>query len=234
MATNEFYLLQGMHQLADTLLAFFMLCATVCMQHQKDDPRMLVMSAAFLGCCMWTKNEGVILTVIFCIFHYKEFFGKYRLKYNLTGIALPLAVWLIFKLVYAPANDMVAAQGSNTWALVIDTTRYKLIYDSFSSNLNEHFKGLKWCVIIYLMLCIIMRRMPDKKVLMLLCCMLTYLLVYVLSPNDLEWHLFTSLSRLMHQLMPLAMYVFATMLAGDKKTTSGFQAKFVSVRQRLQ
>lgn len=195
---------------------------------------MLAMSAAFLGCCIWTKNEGVIIAIIFCLFHYKEFFGKYRLKYSLAGVALPLTVWLLFKLVYAPANDMVAAQGNSTWILLRDTTRYKLIYDSFIANLNEHFKGLKWVVIIYLLLCIAMRRVPDKKVLMLLCCMLTYLLVYVVSPNDLEWHLFTSLSRLMHQLMPLAIYIFATMLAGDTKTTSGFQTRFVSVRQRLQ
>jgi hypothetical protein len=233
MATNEFYLLQGMHQMADTLLSFFLLCAMVSMQQHKDDPRMLVMSAAFLGCCMWTKNEGVILTIIFCIFHYKEFFGKYRAKYSFAGFALPVVVWAIFKFGYATDNDMVAAQGQETLELLKDTARYKLIYDSFITNLNEHFNGLKWCVLVYLLLCIILRRTPDKRILMILCCMLTYLLVYVVSPNNLEWHLFTSLSRLMHQLMPVTMYTLAMMLAGDSKTTSGFQARFVSIRQRL-
>jgi hypothetical protein len=118
--------------------------------------------------------------------------------------------------------------------LLKDKARYKLIYDSFTTNLNEHFNGLKWCVLIYLLLCIVLRRTPDKRILMILCCMLIYLLVYVVSPNNLEWHLFTSLSRLMHQLMPVTMYTLAMMLAGDTKTTTGFRARFVSVRQRLQ
>lgn len=233
IATNDFYLMQGQYQLADTLLAFFLLCALVCMQHHKDDTRMLVLTAAFLGCCMWTKNEGVILAAIFALYHFKELFGKYRIRYTLMGIALPLFTWLLFKLAYAPANDMVSGQGHSTLPMIQDWSRYKLIWEAFTTNLNEHFKLTKWLVLIYVAICAIRRKMPDKRLLMLLTCMLAYLLVYVVSPNNLEWHLFTSLSRLMHQLMPATMYVMLMILTSDK-TTSSLQARFVSVRQRLQ
>lgn len=233
IATNDFYLMQGQYQLADTLLAFFLLCALVCMQHHKDDTRMLVLTAAFLGCCMWTKNEGVILAAIFGLYHFKELFGRYRIRYTVIGIALPLFTWLLFKLAYAPANDMVSGQGHSTLTMIQDWSRYKLIWESFTTNLNEHFKLLKWLVLIYVLVCAIRRKMPDKRLLMLLTCMLAYLLVYVVSPNNLEWHLFTSLSRLMHQLMPATMYVMLMILTSDK-TTSSLQARFVSVRQRLQ
>ncbi|RYE23135.1 MAG: hypothetical protein EOP51_11470 [Sphingobacteriales bacterium] len=233
IATNDFYLMQGLYQLADTLLALFFLCALVCMQHHKDDTRMLVLTGAFLGFAMWTKNEGAILAAIFCLFYFKELFGQYRIKHTLAGFALPLLTWLLFKLVYAPANDMVAGQGQGTMAMIQDWSRYKLIWESFTTNLNQHFKLLKWVVLIYLVICAIRRRMPDKRLLMLLTCMLVYLLVYVVSPNNLEWHLFTSLSRLMHQLTPATLYVMLTILAGDGTKTS-LQARFVSVRQRLQ
>ncbi len=233
IATNDFYLMQGQYQLADTLLAFFLLCALVCMQHHKDDTRMLVLTAALLGCCMWTKNEGMILAIIFALYHFKELFGRYRIKYTLIGFALPLLTWLLFKLAYAPPNDMVSGQGHTTFDMMFDWQRYKLIYQSFVTNLNEHFKLLKWVVLIYVLICAIRRKMPDKRLLMLLTCMLAYLLVYVVSPNNLEWHLFTSLSRLMHQLMPATMYVMLMILTSDK-TTSSLQARFVSIRQRLQ
>lgn len=233
IATNDFYLMQGLYQLADTMLALFFLCALVCMQHHKDDTRMLVLSAAFLGCCMWTKNEGLILAAIFCLYHAKELFGKYRVKHMLAGFAIPLLTWLLFKLAYAPANDMVAGQGHSTLAMIQDWSRYKLIWESFTTNLAEHFKLLKWLVLLYLAICAIRRRMPDKRLLMLLTCMLAYLLVYVVSPNNLEWHLFTSLSRLMHQLMPATLYVMLLIVSGDG-TKTNLQARFVSVRQRLQ
>lgn len=233
-ATNEFYIEQGVSQMADTLLAFFLLCAMVCIAHHKEDKRMLLLSAAFLGLCMWTKNEGVIIAVIFAVYHFKDLFGAGRLRFALMGFALPFATWLLFKLAYAPANDVVAGQGQETLQRLAQTERYKLIYDYFVKNIKLYFRDAKYGVAIYLLICTIRRRMPDKRLLMLLTILLTYMAIYVVSPRELEWHLFTSQLRLMHQLMPAIMYVLASRFAGSGDTNAGFQARFVSMRQRLQ
>lgn len=231
-ATNEFFIEQGISQLADTPLAFFLLCALVSMKHHKEDKRMLTLSAAFLGLCMWTKNEGAIIAAVFALYHFKELFGTGRIRYTLAGFAIPFLTWVVFKLVYAPGNDMVAAQGQDSLQLAMQTGRYKMIYNFFIDNINKYFRDMKYGVLIYLALCILRRRMPDKRLLMLLTILIVYLLVYVVTPYNLEWHLFTSQLRLIHQLMPATMYVLALRFSGGS-ATSQFQAKFVSVRQRL-
>ena len=230
IATNEFYIMQGTYQLADTLLAFFLLCAIICINHHEDDKRILILSAFFLGCCMWTKNEGVVLAVIFTAFHLPQLFTKGRLKYTAVGITLPLLTWLLFKIAYAPVNDLVDAQSKSTLTLLFDESRYKLVYDYFRNNL-QFFKNLQWGVAIYALLCVWRRQYPDKQIIMIFVCLLAYMMIYVVTPYNLDWHLHTSQSRLMHQLMPALTYLLALKFSGS--TTSKFQARFVSVGQRL-
>jgi hypothetical protein len=230
IATNEFYITQGTYQLADTMLALFFLCAIISINHHEEDRRMLVLSAFFLGCCMWTKNEGVVLAFIFTLFHLPQFFTKGRLKYTAIGFALPLLIWLLFKLLYAPGNDLLDAQSRSTLVLLSDKSRYKLIYDYLKNNL-QYFKDLQWGVSIYALLCVWRRQYPDKQIVMIFVCLLAYMMIYVVTPYALDWHLHTSQSRLMHQLMPALMYLLALKFSGN--ATSQFQARFVSVGQRL-
>ncbi len=228
-AVNEFYLTMGISQLADTMLGFFFLCALVCLEQGKEDRRMLILSAAFIGCCMWTKNEGIMLGFVFLTFNLRIFLATEHLKYFIGGIALPLTTLLIFKLAYAPANDLVVAQGKATYQLLFEPERYKLIYNSFTYNLSHYFNELKYGILIYALICVLKREWPINHVTMILVCMAGYLLIYVLSPYDLEWHLNTSLSRLMLQLMPATMYILAQRFS---KSTTSFQARFVSIQRR--
>ncbi|MCD6064395.1 MAG: hypothetical protein K0R82_2306, partial [Flavipsychrobacter sp.] len=230
---NEFYLMQGTYQLADTLLAFYFLCALACINHHKEDKRMLVLSSAFLGLCVWTKNEGVILAVIFVLFHLPELFGQYKFKFTLAGLAVPIGVWALFKGLYAPPNDLVQQHNSSVYAYLLQPERYEIVGRFFTGNL-KHFKELKWAVVVYLLLCLWRRKTPDKQILMVLACLAAYMMVYVITTNDLEWHLSTSQSRLMHQLMPALMYLFGRKLAGGEKSATGLRARFFSARQHLQ
>ncbi|WP_276134132.1 hypothetical protein [Polluticoccus soli] len=231
--TNEFYLMQGTYQLADTLLAFYFLCSLVCINHHQEDKRMLVLTGAFLGLSIWTKNEGVILAGIFILFHWRELLGRYRIKYTLTGIAVPIITWAVFKGLYAPPNDLVQQHNSKVYGYLVDPKRYQIVWNYFADNL-KHFTVLKWAVVIYLAFCAWRRTAPDKQVLMILACMGVYLMVYVVTTNDLEWHLFTSQSRLMHQLMPALMYLLARKLAGSNRATTNFRARFFSAQQHPQ
>lgn len=230
--TNEFYITQGLSQLADTLLALFFLFALISINNSKEDKRMVGISAAFLGLCMLTKNEGVIIAAIFTLFHVKTLFLKGNLKPFALGIAIPLLTWGLFKTVYAPTNDMVSGQNADTWNLILDTDRYKLIYNSFVTIFKEHFRDIRYGITFYLFILAIRGKWPDKQIVMVFVICVIYMLIYTVSPYDLEWHLFTSQSRLMHQLMPAMMYLLATKFSSGINTN--FQLASFSIPKRPQ
>jgi len=205
--TNEMYITQGVSQMADTMLAFFFLAAFICFDYAREDKQMMILASAFLGLCMWTKNEGIMLALVFVLFHGRVFISEWRRV--LYGVGLPLAALLIFKLCYAPANDLISRQSAETINNLSDWARYQQIYRSWMDTINEHYISPKYLVIVYLLYCLLRRKLPDKRLLIILTCLAGYFMVYVFSHQDLDWHLFTSAHRLLHQLMPAVVYVFA-------------------------
>jgi hypothetical protein len=208
-AQDMFYLNRGNAQYADTLLAFFFLCAIACYYYATENKRYLILSAFFAASCAWIKNEGAILAAIFFVYNAGSFFRPRNMKYTLAGATLPVIAVVIFKIFFATSNDMVGGLGPKTQAFLGDKSRYQLIYDKFKFHLNTNFYYLKLSVFLYAVVSVVEKRWPDRQLLMLLSCMLVYLGFYVVTPNDLEWHLNTSLDRLMHQLMPAFIYVIA-------------------------
>ncbi|MBZ0099491.1 MAG: phospholipid carrier-dependent glycosyltransferase, partial [Taibaiella sp.] len=205
--TNEMYITQGVAQMADTLLAFFFLAVFVCFDYAREDRQMIIVTSAFLGLCMWTKNEGIMLALVFMLFHVRVFISEWRKA--LYGIGLPLAALLIFKLGYAPANDLISRQSAETINNLSDWVRYQQIYRSWIDTINEHYKSLKYLVVLYMLYCLLRRKLPDRRLLIILTCLAGYFMVYVFSHQDLDWHLFTSAHRLLHQLMPAVVYIVA-------------------------
>ena len=96
-ATDDFYFIRGLSEYADTLLAFFFLAALICINHAAENKKYIALSAAFLGCCAWTKNEGVVLAGIFALFYARTLFSRANIKYTIGGVVLPLAALLTFK-----------------------------------------------------------------------------------------------------------------------------------------
>jgi hypothetical protein len=205
---NTIYIRQGLGQYADTMVAFFFLCAFVCMQHYRVhvQPVYIMFCAGMLGCAMWTKNEGIMLAAVFGLFYVKTFLKHFL--YTLAGL-LPFAVTLLIYKSYAPANDLVQGQHSSTMSKLLDVSRYKLIATYFLLKLNANFYVVKIATIAYLVYCAVKKRMPAKPLLVLATCFAGYVLVYILTPNDLEWHLGTSGDRLVQQLLPATMYILA-------------------------
>lgn len=205
--TNNMFITQGVSQMADTMLAFFFLAAFVCFDYAREHRQMIVVTSAFLGLCMWTKNEGIMLSLVFILFNARVFVFEW--KRVLYGMGLPLTMLLIFKLGYAPANDLVARQSADTLNNIADWDRYQQIYRSWIDTINLHYKSLKYLVILYLLYCLVRKAAPDMRLLIILTCLAGYFAIYIFSHQDLEWHLFTSAHRLLHQLMPATVYVFA-------------------------
>ncbi len=206
--TDDFYLERGLGQYADVPLAFLFLCAFICIEEAGKKPAAVLATAALLGCCAWVKNEGNMLAGIFILFNFKTLFADGRWKYFLAGIALPVLTLIVFKSA-APANDIVEGQGTKTGDLLMDGSRYALVWDYLTYNFNHFYIPIKIGLIIYPIFCIAEKRWPDRNILALLCCLLGYFFVYIITPKGLDWHVHTSMDRVIIQLMPAFMYIMA-------------------------
>lgn len=206
LSISEYYITIASYQLADNLIAFFLLCAMIAADNCEADKKHITISTAMLGLCMWTKNEGIMLSLLFVLFYRKEFFQKAHIKYSLTGFALPIITLLVFKTFYAPSNDIVSGQGDNTIQKLLTLNRYDTIYTAIKKLVLENYYALTCLMALHILIRVITKRLPDKRILFILSACCAYFLVYVITPLDLNWHLFTSLNRIIHQIIPITVY----------------------------
>lgn len=217
---NNSFLAEGVSQYADTALAFFFLCGLVAVKYAEDHMKYVLLAACSLGCCLWTKNEGMILVSLFVLFNFREMVFGGRWKYSLLGISIPLLTLILYKTAFAPPNGMIAEQSASTLAQLTDGNRYTMIWYSFVKNINDHFRYIKWFGLAFLLSLLLGRGRADKRFLLVLVCFAAYFMVYVITVEDLKWHLFTSQNRLMHQLMPALLYVICDNLLIAKERGS--------------
>jgi len=218
LVTNTFYVSEGVSLYADIVLAFFFLGALVSVKYAQNSPGHVVMAACCLGACLWTKNEGVILVILFIVFHFRELMLGGSFKYFVAGIIVPLITLIFFKTCYAPPNDMIANQTHGTLMQVFDGSRYRMIWNMFAENMSSKFEYMTYAIAVYLAVCILWLQWPDKRFIMLMSCLAAYCMVYVVSVEDLKWHLYTSQNRLMLQLAPALLYVMADTVAFALRT----------------
>lgn len=217
-ATNTFYLNIGLIQCADVALAFFLLCALICLEEyrRRGTGAYAALCGALLGCCLWTKNEGIMLSLVFGLFYGRTLLSGKGWSF-LAGIALPLLALLVFKTGYAPANDLVQGQRGHQLSQLLDKERYKLIFAAIGQKMEERFYVLQLALLGYAFYCAFTQRLPAKGLVFVLACMGGYFAVYLLTPHDLSWHLSTSLDRLMLHLMPVTVYLLGHEAVGIAK-----------------
>ncbi|MBL7692451.1 MAG: hypothetical protein JNM41_12725 [Flavipsychrobacter sp.] len=203
---EAYYIINSTTQYADALLSFFLLCAVVCVQYARDNKKYLMAAAVFAGLCVWTKNEGAILAGIFMVLYAPVFFSRAALRYTLPAIAVPLLVVFVFKLVCPVQNDLVQEAGSGTMGFLLHGERWTTVFNFFADVFNQRFAYSRWIVAAYLVLCVVKKRLPSKRFLLVVVCAFAYFLVYVVTPKDLAWHLSTSAERLLFQLFPVMLY----------------------------
>jgi hypothetical protein len=189
-----------------------------------NERQYLALCSLMLGGSMWTKNEGIVLSLIFILFHIRTFLNKGNLVYIFKGFILPVLFLLIFKLFYAPQNDIVGGLGADQIQKITDSSRYQLIYDSLVRIMNEYYPVFKWLLIFYILLHLFIRQWLPKEFFLLIVCLLCLLLTYIVSPHNLEWHLNTSLARILVQLIPAFLFVM----------NQTFSREIVLYRERLE
>lgn len=215
MASPSF-VLSGANLTADIPVTYFIFASTILIYlfSIHGDSAFLILSGFMAGLAGWTKNEGLLFIAIAPIAVFvasPKKIGRSFLYY-LAGLAIPLITILYFKSI-TPINDLM--NNNSFIAKVTDFPRYWVILESFRTGI------LNTNIIILLCYAVLMRDhlIPNNRrgiyaiSSILLLQLLGYFAIYVITPNDLEWHLFTSLGRLILQILPIGIFLCFSVIA---------------------
>ena len=207
-------------QTADIPLTYFFLASAslfVLASHE-NNRNLLFLSGAMAGLSAWTKNEGipfVMLMIICTIFVFSIGQTRASLASLLGGLAFPLLIIVLFKTAISVNNDLFTANGlSEIISKLLNSMRYIQISKHLLSELI-HLGN--WPISIMSVLLVYGGIMGMKKPdnfteralwIIPLLQFAIYILIYVITPHDLEWHLNYSMSRLLIHLFPMALLSF--------------------------
>ena len=219
---------------ADVPLGWFFVLAVIFgylydLDRANDRPRhygTLVMAGLALGCALWTKNEGELFLVCYLAARGLRALAERRGKaglieagYLLLG-ALPfLLAALYFKRAFPAENDLLA--GQHLGAIVAklgDPSRYAVII--------QHWLGIilsssSWRYLHLLLLAALFAfgiNLTGRATVVLtpvwaiLLAVVGYLVIFLITPHDLDWQLLHSLNRLFAQFYPMTVFTLFTLM----------------------
>lgn len=202
------FLRQGVAQMADVPLAYYML-ATLCLLGTRAPagPALAAMSAALAA---WTKNEGLVFAVLVLgLFLIRR---RGELAPALIGGLAPAMAVAWFKLALSPGNALVSGM---TWQRSLDQLMDPARYLSISEHLIQKavwFQGGDSAAgngpAVMLVFALLVGRpregpglrLPGRWLPALM--LLAYLGIYLVTPQDLVWTLSVSGHRLLLHLWP--------------------------------
>lgn len=199
-------------QYADTLLSFFYLLTIILFYHQENETKskkgILFLLLGFTAAAgLWVKNEGAVFfgftTLILIIKYFRE--SRLLMRYGL-GTLLVLVTYGLFKILYAPVNDLIAGQSTHTLNQIFNLHRYEMIAAYLMRTLVTKYPAIP--IIILYILWSKPKTLLSSSFLIIGLTFMVYLCVYIVTPYNLMWQLQTSLDRLISQLYPAFIFLF--------------------------
>jgi hypothetical protein len=237
----------GAAQYADTAVSMFILSTLILMalydaSPENDSMRLLVLAGASAGFCAWTKNEGQLFLVLVLSVRFvsslltKGWKPAVREEAAMIVGALPaFAALAYFRFAVIPSNFYLVSgsttagpmqyflQSGSISQKVLQASRYRLIAKTMAIQILQ-FGGGAIGLTPFLALYFLLARVKRSSfstvqigVSLLILMLAGYFAVYLTTPLDLAFQLDTSLSRLLLQLWPGAVFVFFMMTS-----TAGF------------
>jgi len=217
------------HQYADMPLAFWFLAVNVLLLENAVRPRQrgtLVFAGLAAGAMVWTKNEGwamlLALLASEAITAWRDRLpaGELRARALAFGAGLaPLAATtVVFKLTLAPTNDLVEGVA---WGGLADAGRLATIASRLASDVLSFGPFRVSLAVLVAGLVLVMgaavppalRSAAFSLALRLAGVMAAYGFTFAVTPRPLEWHLATTVERLLSHLFPSAV-LLATLAMG--------------------
>ena len=249
LAATPFFIEQGAAQYADIPLAFFFLAA-IALLHlfqqrsaQTSDGTpigFLMLAGIATGFAAWTKNEGLLFLSAFLVSQIVSVAWLRRPPANesrlnagrkliillmATTPFLLLSLW--FKHFIAPSGDLFSGPEAMLHK-ILTPGRYWAILRWYGKDFLRFGNWVVPTTVLFVALSFLSPssgiRRPNpafrSSVLTLALTLCGYFAVYVITPNDLYWHLRFSLNRLFLQLWPTIIFLFFLSLSGQASSES--------------
>jgi hypothetical protein len=223
-------------QYADVPVGFFFLASLALIalyfERGSDPPSLRMLSAAgfFAGCAGWTKNEGVLFIIAAAVALSLPVLRERRetlrrLASFGAGLAVPLTLIITFKLTNHVRNYVVAYEpGKLQKALMLDRHIMILKYLARFAFSFGHWSWSPYIPVIAFILLIGVHRPVFRSyawrtiVSIVILVSLGYYFVYVTTPLDLQWHIESSMDRLLMQLWPSLLLIAGLICRANPKS----------------
>ena len=208
-------------QCADVPVGLYILASFVMFGYAtvRDRPLWWLLAGLSAGLAAWTKNEGLVFTLVFVIvcsaWHWRThgWTRAWSLAWLVTGSAIALAALVVFKVYFSPPGMLGRAFSvPAALALATDVGRIRLVVGAVASEL---WLGGATTIGVLPILCACLligglRRPGAPAVAGLVSMVLVigiYTVYYVVTPShDLAWYVSTSVDRLVLQAFPTAVW----------------------------
>lgn len=217
LALTPIYVNIAASRIADVPLAGYVLATVVLLAERRHGALLLAGIAA--GAASFTKNEGIAWALFVAGLCGLLVLARRRavseLLLLLLGIGVVGFATLWFKLGYAPAQDLLAAQsGGAMWDRVAEPARWVQVAEYFAREFcwfGGKYPGVPGPAVLVLVVVLLRGRnappVPWTGIVLLHAMVGVYLVAFLLSPYDVEWHLTTAAARLLLQLWPAALFL---------------------------
>jgi hypothetical protein len=249
LVSTPLYLQHASSQYADVPLSFFFLSTIALIgiyAEHNPDKRVLVLAGFTAGCAAWTKNEGLLFAAAVCAalaLPVLRMGSKLRARLIPfgTGLALPLAITIFFKAAVLGQSDLIGGQ-SNTAAKLLDLSRHQEIIETSMRALKMLGQSFgQWSISAWVPLILfLLYRGVDRRALQNLSCLTGlmtlgiviagYYVVYLVTPQDLAWHLGASIDRLLLHLWPSALLLAGLAVPREERGHKAVMPQYARVR----
>jgi hypothetical protein len=182
------------------------------------------MAGAAAGFAGWTKNEGTLFILVILASHFagaalRRGWAEYPRELLRLAIGLAPGILLLgaFRLFLSPPSDVQLDSAALHRLTVVD--RYPQVVagfvDKFKAFGGWWNSGIHPGVVVVLFLLLYLTSIRNIKATSLnllfvpLFMMAGYFMVYIITPYELQWHINTSLDRLLLQLWPASVFILS-------------------------
>jgi hypothetical protein len=211
---TEGFVSQVTAQYADIPLSYYLLSSLALLVISEWSPPVLFLSGTFAGLAAWTKNEGWPFVAFLCIIAAWRG-GRRAVQWIGAGAAVPLLFTLAFKMYLVDGREAIFARTpSDALKMIGSGGRWGEILGSFLGSFWT--LGFPWAHPFLLMGILVWAFGFTKKQWWLLIPAAGLLAadfgIYLITADDLTWHLNTSNNRLIVQVWPAMVFAFFMML----------------------
>lgn len=215
----------GASQYADVPAGFFLLATVVLITlYDRSDPNRpgwLILAGLTLSLAIWTKNEGWLLLVavtgsrlVMALTHRNIMRIGREMGHLLWGASAALVMVTILKVFLVPPSGLFATQDWNAIGTkLVDLSRYATVGQSFLQQMSLYGNGMSLALVGGVVLLgpnwHRLRSAQCWSGFLTLGIMLTgFFFIYIITPENLDWHLRTSLDRILLQIWPMTIFLF--------------------------